>query len=162
DVPPYVDQCADATVPDLPTTDCDAPRIADPVVALDVGPLWACAVRQSGRLWCWGYGSMHAVTLVSSNTPVELGIGQQWLDVTLSRVNGDFVCLLRADHSAHCFGSNLFTGALGVGDTDDRADPTPIVGSNHYLEIEAGQNFTCAIRDDGALFCWGTNTYGQV
>ena len=40
-----------------------------------------------------------------------------------------------------------------------------LTGCNQLREVAglgAGTGFTCALRDDGTIDCWGENTYGQL
>jgi alpha-tubulin suppressor-like RCC1 family protein len=71
-------------------------------------------------------------------------------------------CAVRADGTVACWGNN-FAGQLGTGDTTSRPTPTPVVGlSGSFVAVTAGVNHTCARRADGAVFCWGQNTNGQL
>ena len=31
-----------------------------------------------------------------------------------------------------------------------------------WTALDVGANHSCGIRDDGSLWCWGDNTYGQL
>ena len=37
-----------------------------------------------------------------------------------------------------------------------------VVGLDRIVHIEAGWRHTCAVRDDGSIWCWGTNLEGQL
>ncbi len=56
-------------------------------------------------------------------------------------------------------------GILGSGSTDfaQVVDvPTNVNTLNSFREVTAGAGFFCAIHVDGSLYCWGTNTTGQL
>ena len=57
-------------------------------------------------------------------------------------------------------GSN-HNGALGTGDTEDVASFYKNIAKD-VVSISIGDGFGGYIRDDGALFSWGNNLYGQV
>ncbi|MCA9612330.1 MAG: hypothetical protein KC586_06190, partial [Myxococcales bacterium] len=65
-----------------------------------------------------------------------------------------------------CWGSND-DGMLGVGDTMRRVEPTPVGAFDDWTTVDAGGAFsfeshTCALRSSGWLYCWGSNTSGQL
>jgi alpha-tubulin suppressor-like RCC1 family protein len=43
-----------------------------------------------------------------------------------------------------------------------RATPAPVSGLDDAVRVSAGNNFTCALRESGAVACWGVNTTGQL
>ncbi len=64
--------------------------------------------------------------------------------------------------SAYCWGDGG-NGKLGVGNTTDYPSPQLVGSGLRFVAISAGQDHTCAITDgDGALFCWGRNSSGQL
>ena len=83
---------------------------------------YACAIGPDGRAVCWG-GSVPALR-TESPTPVALDD-----DVRLRRLTTGprFVCGISRDGYAFCGGAGS-SGALGTGDTQDRAELTPVVG----------------------------------
>jgi len=44
----------------------------------------------------------------------------------------------------------------------DRLTPTTVAGLSGITSVSAGQDFACALRNDGAVLCWGTNTNGVL
>lgn len=70
-------------------------------------------------------------------------------------------CGLASDGRAYCWGENE-SGALGVGDADDRHEPTPVAFPGAFASLAAGPDHTCGIEREGALWCWGANMAGQL
>lgn len=64
-----------------------------------------------------------------------------------------------------CWGSNDL-GQLGTGFDGVQLNvstfPEYVNGVIGVKEIEAGENHTCAITDNKELFCWGSNSKGQI
>tara|TARA_B100001173_G_scaffold312091_1_gene331607 strand:+ start:2799 stop:4841 length:2043 start_codon:yes stop_codon:yes gene_type:complete len=65
--------------------------------------------------------------------------------------------------SLKCWGSNQY-GQLGDGTNTDRNSPVmvnfPVDG--HVISVTAGERHTCALIEDGTVYCWGLNNYGQL
>jgi alpha-tubulin suppressor-like RCC1 family protein len=40
--------------------------------------------------------------------------------------------------------------------------PVEVTGARGALQLAAGQDFTCALRADGRVLCWGANDQGQL
>ena len=80
------------------------------------------------------------------------------------RASGNSTCGLQLNGSGglYCWGDNAF-GQIGLGaGTAKTATPTVLnFGSPPYADIAIGYAHGCAIAN-GALWCWGDNTYGQL
>lgn len=80
-------------------------------------------------------------------------------------------CALRGDGALKCWGDNSW-GQLGQGDTSPRGDGVDQMGAllppislgtgRKVTALGAGHEHTCALLDDGAVKCWGDNTYGRL
>jgi alpha-tubulin suppressor-like RCC1 family protein len=61
-----------------------------------------------------------------------------------------------------CWGYNLY-GQLGDGTTTDSNTPVAVNGlGSGVVAIDAGTNFTCAVKASGSVMCWGRNQSGQL
>ena len=64
-------------------------------------------------------------------------------------------CALADDGRIFCWGTND-QGQLGDGTLNYRDYPTtPVVGIDDARAIAAGIRFSCAVRSDGSVWCWG-------
>jgi len=124
----------------------------------------ACAINGSGALYCWGdnaEGELGQGTTNSSPTTTFSSVGSStWLTVA----GGDqFTAGIQANGSAWTWGLNS-SGQLGTGNTGSYdSTPAAISTSEHWVAISAGMQHAMAIRDDGTLWVWGSNTtYGQL
>jgi Regulator of Chromosome Condensation (RCC1) repeat protein/regulator of chromosome condensation (RCC1) repeat-containing protein len=109
-------------------------------VQVVVGPSNTCAVRDDGRLACWGLGFTPRPTDVLGLTAVSQVAIASTQVCALS--NGRVSCALRE------------TGASVAGFVDK--------GLDSVTQISAGNGQVCALRSDGSLRCWGSNNAGQL
>lgn len=70
-------------------------------------------------------------------------------------------CLI-ANGQLYCWGDNS-SGQLGLGNKTPQNQPTqvPFFSSMTVTKVAVGTGNTCAIAN-GALYCWGDDTYGQI
>lgn len=108
-----------------------------------------------------------AIAPVSATSPrstVSALLDQELSSVTYSTLSlgGGHTCARASDNVVRCWGSNS-SGQLGDGTNNDRAVPTVITQPPGTVkQISAGGSHTCMVIMDGALYCWGDNTYGQI
>ncbi|TVQ96247.1 MAG: hypothetical protein EA398_16295 [Deltaproteobacteria bacterium] len=120
----------------------------DRVVEVGVGNGFTCALRESGRVFCWG-----------SSFGGRLGTGLT--DVESLSVGNGHSCAITRFGRVLCWGSNAF-GQLGNGDVGGQsADPVEVEGLSGVTAVSAGLDHTCAISN-GAVWCWGSNAVGQL
>jgi hypothetical protein len=50
----------------------------------------------------------------------------------------------------------------GVAGATPVTTPEPVIGGHTFVEVSAGSAHTCAIRTDGAAWCWGGNASGGL
>ena len=58
------------------------------------------------------------------------------------------------------FGAN--SGQLGLNDTLARSSPVQVGAVNDWHKIDFGYKYSMAIKTDGTLWAWGSNTVGQL
>jgi alpha-tubulin suppressor-like RCC1 family protein len=84
-------------------------------------------------------------------------------------ITGGFLhtCALISDGSVQCWGDNAY-GELGIGSItttgiQGSAMPVPVVGLPAPATAIASLNLTtCALLNDGSVWCWGGNSDGQL
>jgi alpha-tubulin suppressor-like RCC1 family protein len=71
-------------------------------------------------------------------------------------------CALTSANQVYCWGLNS-SGQLGDGTTGNRNRPVLVSGlEGTIVSISAGAEFTCALNSANDLYCWGSNTTGQL
>lgn len=132
--------------------------------SVSAGGDFTCGIKSDDTLWCWGadfYGTLgNGVTTTDpQGTPVQVG-SETWKKISAGYYH---VCGIKSDDSLWCWGRDD-VGQLGNGSgvTGDQASPTVVTGGATWKYIDAGQSFTCGIRSNDTLWCWGTDGNGQL
>ncbi|MDR1767552.1 MAG: fibronectin type III domain-containing protein [Propionibacteriaceae bacterium] len=142
------------------------PGLAD-VASMAVGGPYA--VKTDGTVWAWGDNSSgqlgdttkhdDCLGVDCSRTPVRVpGVGGV---VAVAAGNGT-VYALKGDGTVWAWGSND-DGALGNGTTGgSSARPAAIPGLTGVTAVAAANGSQYAVKDDGSVWAWGDNDYGQL
>jgi alpha-tubulin suppressor-like RCC1 family protein len=138
--------------------------LASGVTAVAAGDEHTCAIH-NGALECWGsnlYGQLGVALRSGSNTPTPAPQTVFASDVTALSAGGQYTCAIHQG-ALKCWGSNQhgqLGAALNSGTTVATSTPQTVFASD-VTALSAGRDHTCAIHQ-GALKCWGSNSYGQL
>lgn len=142
--------------------------LTNKVSAVAAGHGDACALYVGGGMACWGdnyYGEIGDGTNTNDLSAVSvLGVtGVSAMAPGVGDTNFvEHTCALLANNTVQCWGDNTY-GELGDGTTTSRPTAAPVQGlSGTISAIAAGGYHTCVVLADGAVECWGGNTYGQL
>lgn len=123
----------------------------------------SCATK-SGTAWCWGNNGAgrlgdNGASGAWSTNPVSTGLGSITQALGGSAVH---TCAIQNTADIYCWGLNS-NGQLGDGTFTDHFVPTLVNDLGFtFLEVSGGDTHTCALRDNGAAYCWGANGSGQL
>ena len=122
----------------------------------------SCSILYNRTLRCDGpnnYGQLGLGSSSLSNGTVNFG---NRVPVAISDGN-NHNCAILDDASVRCWGRNNH-GQIGDGSNINRNSPVPVdlgIGRT-ATSISAGNDFTCAVLDNGDVKCWGFNGYGNL
>lgn len=133
------------------------------VIQMDNGARHSCAVLATGAIRCWGPntdGCLGDGTLSTNWRLPNAVVGIS--DAREVTTGGNFSCARHASREVSCWGRNV-EGQIGTGTTGGFVPlPRMVVGLTDVVELEAGNNHTCARVESGRVFCWGVNNRGQL
>jgi alpha-tubulin suppressor-like RCC1 family protein len=155
---------------DVPVKVLDGDMGNDSVDALALGEGHTCALK-AGSVYCWGsqeFGQLgNDVFEAGSELPVLAGSGPDGFTntgVAAITAGQHHTCALQ-DGSVYCWGANDL-GQLGDGTTDDQGLGVKVadgdMGNSDVIAISSSWNHTCALKQDGSIYCWGANDLGQL
>ena len=126
------------------------------------------AIDEEGNLWGWGrneQGQLGDGTTTSRNAPVQIKAGTKFKKIAMcvaSDVNVGHSLAIDEDGNLWASGRNTGDGVLGNNSTVTTVTQVQIKPGTKFKEIAASRNNSYAIDEDGNLWAWGNNTYGQL
>jgi len=127
-------------------------------VALSAGLDFACAILSGGGGECWGFdsfgelGDTGSPTVISATPRLVSG-----LTGASSVGAGDFVSCAVSSGLVECWGD----GPLGNGKSEASYAVT-VSGLSNAIAVDSGGAASCALLADGSIWCWGSNSSGQL
>jgi alpha-tubulin suppressor-like RCC1 family protein len=136
---------------------------------ISAGGRHSCAVTVARAAYCWGANELGQLGTGAEGAPalVPVRVAGSLEFVTIS-AGYNHSCAADASGSAYCWGENGFGeigdgGSAGVGIPGARA-PQRIVqfDGEFYVTVSAGHSYSCGLRDNAELMCWGRGGNGQL
>lgn len=138
--------------------------IPEKIKAVDVGRSGACAISQSGSVYCWGlntsyqFGNATATTLRVPTLIPQLGTDNA--EIQLGFTGG---CSKKDSGQLYCWGYNS-KGTVGNGTNATQTTPLAVPGFANIKAFSTSSvsDVVCAIKSDGTAWCWGSNATNQL
>jgi alpha-tubulin suppressor-like RCC1 family protein len=138
------------------------------IVDIAVGGTHTCALDDIGQVWCWGVnslGQMGRGNLTASSSPA-LATTASGMAFPVARLSagGLHTCAIDATTSAWCWGSST-SGRLGLS-ISSGSSPVKVgnstMGNVGLVDIGAYESHSCAVKNDGTTWCWGSANAGRL
>jgi uncharacterized protein YjdB/alpha-tubulin suppressor-like RCC1 family protein len=131
--------------------------------SVSAGGYHSLAVKADGSLWGWGgnwQGQVGDGTGAERPAgPVRVGEDSDWAGASAGLYHSAAV---KTDGSLSAWGWNIY-GQLGIGDATVRLyAPAQIGADSDWVAVSAGEYHTLALKEDGGLWAWGYNDFGQL
>jgi alpha-tubulin suppressor-like RCC1 family protein len=133
-----------------------------PFAAISAGDFHTCALVVGGTVSCWGAGDRGQLgngSTADSHLPTPV-VGLD--NIVAISAGSAFTCALRVDGTVYCWGDNT-NGELGAGiNALQSLFPVQVAGLFGATSVAAGVSHACATAASGSIFCWGSNSRGQI
>jgi len=122
----------------------------------------SCAVSDNGKAWCWGdnyFGQLGLGHNLARTVPMLVS---NLVNPTRIAAGAMHTCAIDSG-AVKCWGNNTSFGLLGNNSALDVHYPVSSSGlDTGVVDIHAGAQHTCALNNGGAVYCWGSDSYGQI
>jgi fibronectin type 3 domain-containing protein len=127
----------------------------------------SCGLTTNYTIRCWGggaygqAGNYNAINTASKViTDANFNIITDFMDISVGYYHN---CAIRSDGSVWCWGDNTYL-ALGRSSPANSAVALPVstFTTNDALSLTTGNSFTCVLRKNGQVWCWGSNQQGEL
>lgn len=138
------------------------PAAAVANTAIAAGYQHTCAIRDGGRVTCWGQNidELADPTNIAAIGPVD--VPGLLSGVAAIAAGGATTCALTTRGGVKCWGDNMY-GQVGDDSTVDKRVPVDVSGlSSGVTAISVGWSHACALTTGGAVKCWGNNPVGGL
>lgn len=146
------------------------------IVQSDGGHFTTCAVLSNNHVYCWGANGVNG-QLGAGDVNRPRGVphridnpatpGTPFLAVHVA-VGFNHACVIDMGGDVWCWGRNV-EGQCGDGTEESvRTRPVPVAGASSgfdsltFVQLATSTNTTCALADDGTMWCWGANENGEI
>ena len=132
------------------------------IVAISAGFDYSMALKRDGSVWAWGYnndGQLGDGTLIDRNSPVQVTGLTGAVSISAGYRHSMAV---KNDGTACAWGDN-FRGQLGNDSVLERSEiPVQVSDLTDVVSVSAGSNHSLALKNDGTVWAWGYDEFGQL
>jgi len=151
------------------TTPYSQPRTAvnlTNAIKLTAGRDHNCVITSASRVACWGSNAYNKAMLFtgSPSTVMSPLVAAILGDRVEAGAGYNHTCALAPDGYVTCAGLNS-SGELGLGTVSSTSTSSPwtrVAGLSGATALAAGRGFSCALRTDRSVWCWGGNDNGEL
>jgi alpha-tubulin suppressor-like RCC1 family protein len=130
---------------------------------ITTGQLHACGRTAAGVVHCWGAYAAGQLGNGSAEDQVQPSVSAAGIAFDSIDASGTNTCGIDGDGAAWCWGSNN-AGQLGNGTKTNARQPVPgkVNGPVRFTALAVSRVHVCGLDADGAAWCWGGNSHGQL
>lgn len=142
--------------------------VMDGVIAIASGGSNSLALKSDGTVWAWGrnyWGALGNGSYDDSNIPVKVKDLSGVIAIAGTTTNS---LALKSDGTVWAWGYGGYDGQLGNGITNETIPnyrsnvPVKVSNLSSVTAIALAGEYSLAMKNDGTLWSWGRNTYGQL
>ena len=120
------------------------------------------AIQSNGTLWAWGnnfQGQLGLSNTIDRSSPTQVGALTTWTQVACGYSH---TAALQTPGTLWAWGTNSY-GQLGNNSAGPIVySPIQIGTASNWSRISCGYQYTIALQNNGTLWTWGLNSFGQL
>lgn len=93
---------------------------------------------------------------------VAVGSGGEAVGWTQMSIGWEHACGIHTNGNVYCWGSSTVNGQNQTESTPKPIDTSGVLSGKTVKAISSGYWYTCVIASDNKVYCWGSNSYGQL
>ncbi len=146
-------------------------KLMDNVVCISAGEDYSMAVTEDGTLYAWGYDVDGQLGIEEPDSTNEDGEPYQSTPAVVMEGVTKVACgtmyhalALTEDGDVYSWGKATVgsVGVVEVDNTEDIIQTTPVKVMSDVQDIAAGSAHSVALTNDGDVYTWGVNNFGQL
>ncbi len=149
--------------------------VGGPVKALTLGMFDTCALLETGKVRCWGWGFQGELGYGNTNdigdneTPASAGDVDVGGTAIAISAGGYHTCALLDGGKVRCWGTNYdslgelgYGNSINIGDNETPASAGYVEVGGTVVQLEAKGFHTCVLLQNQSVRCWGYGAKGQL
>jgi alpha-tubulin suppressor-like RCC1 family protein len=120
------------------------------------------SLKSNGEVWTWGFnlsGQLGDNTTGHKSSPVIVVGSHSFVEIS---AGANHTVARKANGEVWSWGNNP-NGILGDNTAgNQKSSPVLVVGNHSFVEISAASNHSVARKENGEVWCWGGDNYGQL
>ncbi|XP_074111220.1 RCC1 and BTB domain-containing protein 1 [Cotesia typhae] len=137
-----------------------------PIIAIACGSHHSLALTEDGEVYGWGQntcGQVGSGISTNQNTPRKINSGLAGKKIIQIACGQTSSVAVTNNGEVYAWGNNS-VGQLGVGTYINQLSPQKVTGLNGIViaKVVCGYSHTMAMSDEGDVYVWGGNGYGQL
>ncbi|MBK6692069.1 MAG: hypothetical protein IPG50_07685 [Myxococcales bacterium] len=152
----------EATLEPLDQASVDAGGLVEDISA---SVTFTCATLTGNVTSCWGStGNSRLGRGAAAGATAQPGspLFSPGFDPTRVATGGAHACAIMTDRGVSCWGSNTRGQAGDFSGKDPVTTPSGVGGLGKVVQLALGGGHSCALTEDGDVYCWGVNNRGQL
>jgi len=129
---------------------------------IDAAENYSIAIKTDGTIWAWGRnnnGQLGTGNTWSRSAPTQIGSLTNWESVACGYTQA---AAIKTDGTLWTWGNNYY-GQLGLGYIyTPKSSPVQVGSLTDWTKVSSGANYMVALKTNGTLWAWGSNTHGQL
>ncbi len=148
------------------------------IIQVSTGGRFSCALDEDSAVYCWGLNIAGQLgdgsTLQDRNDPMPIDRTGVLKNRKITSISSGSMhtCVIDNAGELFCWGSND-RGQLGAGSGGSSGSASEMpdisrvpvavdVGGMKFVSVSAGYDYTCAVEENGNIYCFGNNSKGQL